>query len=253
MKFQGNGLDAAGTFTLNGSYNTSGAVYLTKTYANSQPLNITGILKSTTPGVISGDSWQTPTEDMGSWSIDEVEEIASGTVNYRRRVAVLICPECKFFDLPTCGAHNRLLTKPKGTEAQCSACDTATDSTMIWKACRNCKKDKVKVSWMIFSESESDYALQCFPKKINNFMGVIINCPTCDAAEFPGCSSELIKFKDGKMYSDVTKKYLEIVDYTRYFSHSVGCKATVSILPALLSKDEIAWLNKTLKTSDGFV
>jgi len=90
-------------------------------------------------------------------------------------------------------------------------------------------------------------------KKKSNFMGVILSCATCDGTEFPGCSSVLVKYMDGKMYSDVTKKYLEISDYTRYFSHSAGCKGTVSVLPALLSKDEIAWLNKTLKTTDGFV
>jgi len=253
MKFQGNGLDAAGTFTLNGSYDTSGTVYITKSYASSVPISITGTLKTTAPGIISGNSWQTPTEDMGSWSIDRVEEITSGAVNYRRRVGVLLCPECKFFDLPTCGSHNRLLTKAKGTEAQCSACDTATDTAMVWKSCRNCKKHKVKVSWMVISESEADYAVKCFPKKGNHFTGVILHCSTCCGSEFPGCNSVLVKYKEGKMYSEETSKYLEITDYSRYFSHSVGCTGTVSILPAMLSKDEIAWLNKTLKTSDGFV
>ena len=180
-----------------------------------------------------------------------------------RRIAALICPECRYIEFLACPYHRCYLTREHTlstskatvvTLAACaeSECDVSTLTCSTWRTCRHCcaSHDGRSLHFFHISEREAAYcaeAIKCngVPLLRHN----LFFCNRCRVAEFPGTKHGGLTLNiEGFLYDLPTHRFLLPSAYQ--FTHlSAKCQGEVELLSVRLSREEATYLGRlTRKT-----
>jgi len=173
-----------------------------------------------------------------------------------RRMAVLVCPSCRYIEFPVCGRHKVFLTRQTAAGAAAcpdESCSTSTANGSQWSRCLSCHELRTLpdgqclagLSWWLISSSEGAYAATA--SKVNTSPIIphnVFTCPTCGVAEFPGTKSGgLTLNNEGRLYDAPTKRFLETSSY-RFTHFAPSCTGTMVLTPVRMAKEEAACLGR---------
>lgn len=202
----------------------------------------------------------------------------SSTDSAYHRIAVLLCPGCRYLEFPGCLVHNGLLANIKGNGyMSCVACELdrkakgssdvpggadnmlsmvcATDSAEPWSvACQHCNAVKADtIPWILADKESVALAASMAYEKEDVMPHTVIQCEQCKTATFPMVGQRLTRRHPvdparAIFHPDEPDKGLAIADFP--FQHYVAdCHGALIPIPILISKLEGKFCGQALPAS----